>query len=222
MGFEPDVTFILDHLPSSNEKPDSIEAEAPQFLLGKNEQQQQPPYRQTVMFSATMPPMVERLARKYLRRPCVVTIGTAGQAVHTIEQRVEFQQSENSKRSRLVELLQSGFEPPILIFVNQKKSADILSRALEKMGYKATTLHGGKSQDQRELSLQQLKSGTKEVLVATDVAGRGLDIKDVSLVINFDMARSIEDYTHRIGRTGRFVLRSETDDSRFAYQQMST
>ena len=204
MGFEADVSFILDHLPSSNEKPDSIEAETPDSIcIDKGDPNEaKPRYRQTVMFSATMPSAVERLARNYLRRPCVVTIGTAGQAVDTIEQRVEFQ-SETNKRQRLIGILQSGFEPPVIVFVNQKKSADILSRSLEKLGYKATTLHGGKSQDQREQSLHQLKTGIKEILVATDVAGRGLDIKDVSLVINYDMTKSIEDYTHRIGRTGR-------------------
>lgn len=71
------------------------------------------------------------------------------------------------------------------------------------MGYNATTLHGGKGQDQREYALASLKEGSKDILVATDVAGRGIDIQDVSLVVNFDMAKSIENYTHRIGRTGR-------------------
>ncbi|CAG7817743.1 unnamed protein product, partial [Allacma fusca] len=94
-------------------------------------------------------------------------------------------------------------EPPIIIFVNQKKGADVLAKGLEKLGYSACTLHGGKGQEQRDYALQSLKSGSKDILVATDVAGRGIDIKDVSLVLNYDMAKSIEDYTHRIGRTGR-------------------
>ncbi|KAJ3299985.1 DEAD (Asp-Glu-Ala-Asp) box polypeptide 23 [Borealophlyctis nickersoniae] len=201
MGFEPDVNYILDQLPVSNVKPDTDEAENPDQLrkaLGKGER-----YRQTVMFSATMPAAVERLAKKYLRRPAVVTIGTAGQVVDTIEQRVEFISDENRKKQRLLELLGQNHEPPIIIFVNQKKGCDVLSKALEKLGYKATTLHGGKSQEQREAALAALKTGGKDILVATDVAGRGIDVKNVSLVVNYDMAKNIEDYTHRIGRTGR-------------------
>ncbi|KAI8139339.1 P-loop containing nucleoside triphosphate hydrolase protein [Fennellomyces sp. T-0311] len=193
MGFEADVNFILDALPVSNLKPEDEEASD---VTRK--------YRQTTMFSATMPPAVERLAKKYLRRPAVVTIGTAGQAVETVEQRVEMINDENKKKNRLLELLESGtYEPPIIIFVNQKKGVDVLAKALNKLGYHAVTLHGGKSQEQRESALSQLKNGSAEVLVATDVAGRGIDVKNVSLVINYDMAKNIEDYTHRIGRTGR-------------------
>ena len=85
-----------------------------------------------------------------------------------------------------------GIEPPVIIFVNQKKGADVLAKSLEKMGFNATTLHGGKGQEQREFALASLKTGGKDILVATDVAGRGIDIKDVSLVINYDMAKNIE------------------------------
>ncbi|KAJ3043102.1 DEAD (Asp-Glu-Ala-Asp) box polypeptide 23 [Rhizophlyctis rosea] len=201
MGFEPDVNYILDALPVSNIKPDTDDAENPTVLL-RPADGEFTMYRQTVMFSATMPAAVERLAKKYLRRPAVVTIGTAGQVVDTIEQRVEFIGDENRKKSRLLEILASH-EPPIIVFVNQKKGCDVLSKALEKLGYKATTLHGGKSQEQREAALAALKTGTKDILVATDVAGRGIDVKNVSLVVNYDMAKNIEDYTHRIGRTGR-------------------
>merc|ERR1712038_1598111 len=111
---------------------------------------------------------------------------------------------ESDKRNRLDQLLKEGFEPPIIIFVNQKKMADVLAKYLEdKKGYKAATLHGGKGQEQREFALSGLKEGNKDILVATDVAGRGIDIKDVSMVVNYDMAKTIEHYTHRIGRTGR-------------------
>ncbi|KAI8907069.1 P-loop containing nucleoside triphosphate hydrolase protein [Powellomyces hirtus] len=202
MGFEADVNYILDALPVSNIKPDTDDIENPEELkkqLGKDMVR----FRQTVMFSATMPSAVERLAKRYLRRPAVVTIGTAGQVVDTIEQRVENINDENKKKQRLLELLGSKYEPPIIIFVNQKKGADVLAKALEKLGYKSTVLHGGKSQEQREASLAALKNGTKDILVATDVAGRGIDVKNVSLVVNYDMAKNIEDYTHRIGRTGR-------------------
>ncbi|RKO92520.1 P-loop containing nucleoside triphosphate hydrolase protein [Blyttiomyces helicus] len=202
MGFETDVNFILDALPVSNVKPDTDEAEDPDALRAALNQSEK--FRQTVMFSATMPSAVERLAKRYLRRPAVVTIGTAGQVVDTIEQRIEFISDENRKKSRLLEILEgSKYEPPIIVFVNQKKGCDVLSKALEKLGFKATTLHGGKSQEQREAALAALKTGTKDILVATDVAGRGIDVKNVSLVLNYDMAKNIEDYTHRIGRTGR-------------------
>ena len=154
------------------------------------------------MFTATMPPAIERLARSYLRRPAVVYIGSVGRPVERTEQLAYFV-SENEKRRKLVEILQAGVEPPVIIFVNQKKGADILAKSLDKAGFSACTLHGGKGQEQREYALASLKSGAKDILVATDVAGRGIDIRNVSLVINYDMAKSIEDYTHRIGRTGR-------------------
>jgi ATP-dependent RNA helicase DDX23/PRP28 len=149
-----------------------------------------------------MPPPLEKLARNYLRRPATVYIGTAGKPTERVKQ-IVIMCSENEKRNKLVEILDRGFEPPIIIFVNQKRGADILAKSLDKMGYSATTLHGGKGQEQRDFALATIKQGNKEILVATDVAGRGIDIKDVGLVLNYDMAKSIEDYTHRIGRTGR-------------------
>lgn len=186
MGFEADLRFILDKLPRPEK---SV---------------------QMVMFSATMPPAVEKLARSYLSAPATVIIGTSGQAVHRIHQQVEFISDEQRKRSRLVQILLSKkFEPPIIVFVNQKRSVDVLGRCLSRElgnSLNVTMLHGGKSQEQRELAIRSLKAGHSDILVATDVAGRGLDIKNVSLVVNFDMAKSIEDYTHRIGRTARAGL----------------
>ncbi|XP_040580431.1 probable ATP-dependent RNA helicase DDX23 [Lepeophtheirus salmonis] len=200
MGFEPDVQKILDHMPVTNAKPDNDEAENEAALLENIRSKNK--YRQTVMFTATMPPAVERLARTYLRRPAVVYIGSIGRPVERVEQ-VVYMMKENDKRNKLISILNNGIEPPIIIFVNQKKGADKLAQGLEKMGYNAATLHGGKGQEQREYALSGLKAGNKDILVATDVAGRGIDIKNVSLVINYDMAKSIEPYTHRIGRTGR-------------------
>uniref|UniRef100_A0A6Q2Y832 Probable ATP-dependent RNA helicase DDX23 n=1 Tax=Esox lucius TaxID=8010 RepID=A0A6Q2Y832_ESOLU len=201
MGFEPDVQKILEYIPVTNQKPDTDEAEDPEkmkmnFEMGKHK------YRQTVMFTATMPAAVERLARTYLRRPAVVYIGSAGKPHERVEQKVILM-GEGEKRKRLLEVLARGFEPPIIIFVNQKKGCDVLAKSLEKMGYNACTLHGGKGQEQREFALSNLKAGAKDILVATDVAGRGIDIHDVSMVLNYDMAKNIEDYIHRIGRTGR-------------------
>lgn len=200
MGFEPDVQTILTHLPVTNQKPDTEEAEDVDKLMSNFTSKNK--YRQTVMFTATMPPAVERVARSYLRRPAVVYIGSVGKPTANVEQRV-YMCSNKDKRHKLIEILEKGIEPPIIIFVNQKKGVDVLAKSLEKMGYNATTLHGGKGQDQREYALASLKEGSKDILVATDVAGRGIDIQDVSLVVNFDMAKSIENYTHRIGRTGR-------------------
>ncbi|KAK9878428.1 hypothetical protein WA026_022068 [Henosepilachna vigintioctopunctata] len=200
LGFEPDVQKILEYMPVTNLKPDSEEAEDSKLLLANYNSKKK--YRQTVMFTATMPPAVERLARTYLRRPAVVYIGSIGKPVERVEQIVHIM-GENDKRRKLMEYLSKGVDPPIIIFVNQKKGADVLAKGLEKLGYNACTLHGGKGQEQREYALASLKSGAKDILVATDVAGRGIDIKDVSMVINYDMAKTIEDYTHRIGRTGR-------------------
>lgn len=200
MGFEPDVQKILEYMPVSNVKPDTDAAEDASVLLANYNTKKK--YRQTVMFTATMPPAVERLARSYLRRPAIVYIGSIGKPVDRTEQ-IVYMIGENEKRRKLTETLQRNVEPPIIIFVNQKKGADVLAKGLEKLGFNACTLHGGKGQEQRDFALASLKNGSKDILVATDVAGRGIDIKDVSVVINYDMAKSIEDYTHRIGRTGR-------------------
>ncbi|CAN7997261.1 unnamed protein product [Ixodes pacificus] len=203
MGFEGEVQKILDFMPVTNQKPDTEEAEDEEKLLANFASKHK--YRQTVMFTATMPPAVERLARSYLRRPAIVYIGSIGKPVERTEQVVHLV-TESEKRRKLVELLNRGVEPPVIIFVNQKKGADVLAKGLEKMGFNACTLHGGKGQEQREYALASLKNGAKDILVATDVAGRGIDIRNVSMVINYDMAKSIEDYTHRIGRTGRAGL----------------
>lgn len=202
LGFEESVNKILDALPVSNEKPDTDDAEdvaaMSRHLGGKDR------YRQTMMYTATMPAAVERIARKYLRRPAIVTIGNVGEAVDTVEQRVEFVSGEEKRKKRLQELLTSGeFVAPIIVFVNIKRNCDAVARDIKHMGLSAVTLHGSKTQDQREAALAQVRRGEASVLVATDLAGRGIDVPDVSLVVNFNMATNIESYTHRIGRTGR-------------------
>ncbi|CAF4021871.1 unnamed protein product, partial [Rotaria sordida] len=196
MGFEADVKRILEYLPVTNQKPDNELAEDTRDFASKDK------YRQTVMFTATMTPIIERLARTYLRRPASVYIGSIGKPTERVEQ-IIIMCSENEKRNKLLEILERGIEPPIIIFVNQKKAVDVLAKGLSKKGYNPCTLHGGKGQESRDLALAQLKQGQKDILVATDVAGRGIDIKDVSLVLNYDMAKTVQDYTHRIGRTGR-------------------
>ena len=202
LGFEEPVNKILDALPFSNEKPDTEEAEDPRMMsrhvAGKDR------YRQTMMYTATMPPAVERIARKYLRRPAIITIGAVGEAVDTVEQRVEMIAGEDKRKKRLNDILSSGeFRAPIIVFVNIKRNCDAIAREIKQMGFSSVTLHGSKTQEQREAALGSVRNGSTDVLVATDLAGRGIDVPDVSLVLNFNMANTIESYTHRIGRTGR-------------------
>ncbi|KIJ68998.1 hypothetical protein HYDPIDRAFT_80195 [Hydnomerulius pinastri MD-312] len=209
LGFEADLLFILDKLPAelmageSNGavgQEDGMDVDGEEGASGKGKGRT----RVTTLFSATMPPAVERLARKYLKRPATITIGEAGRAVDTVEQRVEFVVGDEKKKQRMLEILNSGMFPsPIIVFVNQKKTADMVAKDLSRAGWSAATLHSGKTQEQREASLQSLRSGEADILVATDLAGRGIDVQDVSLVINYQMAGTIEAYVHRIGRTGR-------------------
>ncbi|KZS99054.1 P-loop containing nucleoside triphosphate hydrolase protein [Sistotremastrum niveocremeum HHB9708] len=207
LGFEADLTMILDALPS-----DTLEGEDQGMKMevdgeGEERMVKKGRTRVTTLFSATMPAAVERLARKYLRKPAVITIGEAGRAVDTVEQRVEFVNGDEKKKLRLVEILNTeGHAPPIIVFVNQKKTADMVARDLQRANewqWSASTLHSGKNQEQREAALAALRSGEVDVLVATDLAGRGIDVQDVSLVVNYQMASTIEAYVHRIGRTGR-------------------
>nr|GFB47600.1 DEAD-box ATP-dependent RNA helicase 21 [Tanacetum cinerariifolium] len=143
-----------------------------------------------------------RLARKYLRNPVVVTNGTAGKAIDLITQHV-IMVKESQKMPRLQKLLDDLGDKTAIVFINTKKTADFVSKTLEKSGYRVTTLHGGKSQEQRVVSLDGFRTKRFNMLVATDVAGRGIDIPDVAHVINYDMPGNIELYTHRIGRAGR-------------------
>ncbi|KAJ7172569.1 P-loop containing nucleoside triphosphate hydrolase protein [Mycena filopes] len=201
LGFEVDLTFILDALPAETMQGEDA---GEQMDVDGETMIKRGRTRVTTLFSATMPPAVERLARKYLRKPAVITIGEAGRAVDTVEQRVEFVSGDEKKKQKLLEILNSGmFAAPIIVFVNQKKTADMVAKDLARANVAQATLHSGKNQEQREASLQSLRDGACDVLVATDLAGRGIDVQDVSLVINFQMASTIEAYVHRIGRTGR-------------------
>ncbi|KAF4659658.1 hypothetical protein FOZ61_004595 [Perkinsus olseni] len=198
MGFEGYVNEVLDRIPASNLKSLDEDEATEQEKTSKEGKKR---YRITQMFSATMPTAVERLARKYLRCPAYISIGDPGAGKKDIEQRVLWT-SEGNKRKQLKEVLQYT-EPPIIVFVNVKKAADVLGKWIEGEGYSVSVLHGGKHQDAREQNMENFRAGYTDVLVATDVAGRGLDIDDVQHVVNFDMPKNIEDYTHRIGRTGR-------------------
>ncbi|KAL8545802.1 hypothetical protein ACS0TY_005792 [Phlomoides rotata] len=163
-----------------------------------------PPRRQTLMYTATWPKEVRKIAADLLVNPVQVNIGNADQlaANKSITQHVEVL-SPMDKRRRLEQILRSQ-EPgsKIIIFCSTKKMCDQLAGNLNNQ-FGAAAIHGDKSQDERDYVLQQFRTGRSPVLVATDVAARGLDVKDIRVVINYDFPTGIEDYVHRIGRTGR-------------------
>jgi ATP-dependent RNA helicase RhlE len=161
-----------------------------------------PKYRQTLLFSATMPPEVEALARKYLRKPVVVQVGIRTQAASTVTHAV-YPVPRDRKSALLVELLRKSELDSVLVFTRTKHGADKVVRNLDREGIAALAMHADKSQGQRTDALDQFKKGTIRVLVATDIAQRGLDIAGISHVINYDVPAQAEDYVHRIGRTGR-------------------
>jgi ATP-dependent RNA helicase RhlE len=161
-----------------------------------------PPYRQTLLFSATMPPEVEALARKYLRKPVVVQVGRRSEAVSTVTHAV-YPVPRDRKTTLLVELLKQADMDSVLIFTRTKHGADKIVRHLEDSGIAATAMHADKSQGERTRALEDFKSGKIRVLVATDIAQRGLDVFGITHVINYDVPQQPEDYVHRIGRTGR-------------------
>ena len=161
-----------------------------------------PRYRQTLLFSATMPPEVEALARKYLRQPIVVQVGRRSQAAHTVTHAV-YPVAHNRKSGLLAELLRDKDLDSVLVFTRTKHGADRVVRHLEREGIEATAMHADKTQAQRTKALDDFKAGIIRVLVATDIAQRGLDISGISHVINYDVPQQPEDYVHRIGRTGR-------------------
>jgi ATP-dependent RNA helicase RhlE len=161
------------------------------------------PYRQTLLFSATMPPEVEALARKYLRKPVVVQVGRRSQAASTVRHFV-YPVPKQKKAELLAHLLREmGTLDSVLVFTRTKAGADRVVRHLEDAGFAAEALHADKSQVQREGALQRFKDNAVRILVATDIAQRGLDISGISHVINYDVPQQAEDYVHRIGRTGR-------------------
>ncbi|MBV6522232.1 MAG: ATP-dependent RNA helicase RhlE [Gemmatimonadaceae bacterium] len=161
-----------------------------------------PSYRQTLLFSATMPPEVEVLARKYMRRPHVVEVSRRHAPAVTVKHAV-YPVPREKKTRLLVELLRSPEMDSVLVFTRMKVGADRVVRNLVHEGIEAEALHADKTQAQRERALERFKSGELRVLVATDIAQRGLDISGISHVINFDVPQQPEDYVHRIGRTGR-------------------
>ena len=161
-----------------------------------------PAYRQTLLFSATMPPEVEALARKYLRTPIVVQVGRRSAAANTVKHYV-YPVPRDRKSALLADLLKREAMESVLVFTRTKHGADRVVRHLEREGIPAAAMHADKSQPQRMRALDDFKAGRVRVLVATDIAQRGLDISGITHVINYDVPQQAEDYVHRIGRTGR-------------------
>ncbi len=202
MGFEPSVIEIFECIPASNMRPEDEDEETQDLEGALTGTGQDFCYRQTFMFSATMPPAVERLTRKYLRNPVYVTIGDPNETAAERIRQVVLWIPEGGKTRQLRDLL-VHMEPPIMIFVNTKKAATSVMKYCLSQAYSAMSLHGGKKQEHREDSLRKFKEGQCDILVCTNVAGRGIDVVGIQHVINYDMPSSIQDYCHRIGRTGR-------------------
>jgi len=158
--------------------------------------------RQTMMFSATFPKEIQLLARDFLNNYIFLAVGRVGSTSVMITQRLEWVE-ENEKRSFLLDLLRTDPSALTLVFVETKRGADDLERFLVAEHYPAISIHGDKGQTEREEALRSFRNGRKPILVATAVAARGLDISNVKFVVNFDLPTDIDEYVHRIGRTGR-------------------
>jgi ATP-dependent RNA helicase RhlE len=175
MGFLPDLQRIINMLPKK---------------------------RQNLMFSATFSPEIKKLANSFLTDPVTIEVARSNATADKVTQ-VVYKVAEESKRDVVEFLIRGRDLKQVLVFSNTKIGASRLSRHLEQSGIKATAIHGDKTQQERMAALDAFKKGETDVLVATDVAARGLDITDLPCVINFDLPYNAEDYVHRIGRTGR-------------------
>ncbi|MDP4622737.1 MAG: DEAD/DEAH box helicase [Hydrogenophaga sp.] len=175
IGFLPDLQRILSHLPKT---------------------------RTTLLFSATFSPEIKRLAGSYLQNPVTIEVARSNATASTVEQHF-YRVEDDDKRLALKQILNERGVKQAFVFVNSKLGCARLARSLEREGLVTAALHGDKSQDERLKALEAFKSGAVDLLVCTDVAARGLDIKDVPAVFNFDIPFNAEDYVHRIGRTGR-------------------
>ena len=189
MGFEPQIRTIIRCLPRK---------------------------RQTLMFSATWPEEVRRLANDFLYQPVHIRLGgveTGLQANESIQQHLIFLNSGEDKDEELIKLIKSRFyqnRDLVLIFVARKNTCDFLTNILNRVGIPASAMHGDRDQNYRERTLAAFRDGSRPVMVATDLASRGIDVRGISAVINYDLANSTEDYVHRIGRTGRAGMPGES------------
>jgi ATP-dependent RNA helicase RhlE len=174
MGFLPDIRKIIKHVPAQ---------------------------RQTLLFSATMPADILHLAHEVLQAPVTVQVNTIGPATNVSHKL--YPVNPHLKTALLIELLRHTDTESVLIFTRTKHRAKRLGEQLGKAGYRATSLQGNLSQGQRQSVMNGFRNGTYQILVATDIAARGIDVTQISHVINYDMPDTIDAYTHRIGRTGR-------------------
>jgi len=175
MGFLPDINRIIEKLPNK---------------------------RQTLLFSATMPPDIRQLTQTIQHDPVEVAVVPESTPVEQIEQQVYFVEKSN-KRKLLTHLLDENNMHRTLVFTRTKHGANRLSQQLSKAKFKSEAIHGNKSQGARQRALANFKRGKTQVLVATDIAARGIDVDDISHVVNYDLPNETESYVHRIGRTGR-------------------
>ncbi|NJK90344.1 MAG: DEAD/DEAH box helicase [Blastochloris sp.] len=176
MGFLPDVSRIIRQCPTEN--------------------------RQTMLFSATIPPRLQTLVGWAMKTPETLSIGRSATPAETVRH-VLYPVAADQKFELLLAILENLHYESIIVFTRTKMGADRISGTLEQAGHKVVTIHSDRSQAERTQSLASFKDGSVEVLVATDIASRGLDIDDVTHVINYDIPENPEDYVHRIGRTGR-------------------
>ena len=160
--------------------------------------------RQTMMFSATFPREIQMLASDFMADYVYLTVGRVGSACKDVTQSVQYVEN-NEKLETVMKFLSTITEGLILVFVETKRSCDFIEHRLCDEGFPACSIHGDKSQREREDALKSFKQGRTPVMVATDVASRGLDIPNVTQVVNYDLPGNIDDYVHRIGRTGRGV-----------------
>jgi ATP-dependent RNA helicase RhlE len=161
-----------------------------------------PTHRQTLFFSATMPPKIQDLAQDILTDPVRVEVAPRATTVETVEQSVFFVE-KNDKRALLEHLLRDRSIKRVLIFTRTKHGANKLAKQLNSSHIAADAIHGNKSQNAREQALAAFKSGATRVLIATDIVARGIDVEDITHVINYDLPNEPESYVHRIGRTAR-------------------
>lgn len=175
MGFIPQIRQIMRHVPEQ---------------------------RQTLLFSATLPNDVTRLAQSFLKDPVRVAIGAIDNPIDRITQ-TTIHTSQEGKNSHILNELKTR-EGLVLVFARTKHRTDRLQRLLHQAGHRAVAMHGGRSQSQRQTALESFKRGTHRIMVATDLAGRGIDVAGIEHVINYDTPSTREDYIHRIGRTGRY------------------
>ncbi len=175
MGFINDITEILKQLPAD---------------------------RQSLFFSATMPPKIKTLVHTFLKNPTTVDLGV-GNSTRNVAQNIVKTHSKEEKFEKLCQILRAPEVKRTIIFVDMKHAVDRLAKELQHEGFSVAAIHGDKVQRQRERTLRDFREGTVSVLIATDVAARGIDVNDVTHVINYTIPQTHDDYVHRIGRTGR-------------------